>query len=265
MSEIYEELRRKTFSRVQKKLLENITDKNLLRIFSEPEWETGVIRRCDQETVHKFFPLVAHKEWELRYAYFADEDNMYYSFDGSAPVFLDVDAYLDYQELRKDKVRFEKEWRDHRFIRSHRDCEMFDGNAQIWFNNRYPSLPKAADERQEKHKKRKNLKPDEVAIILRTHAASNALTKFEKEHLSDYGTVFVLAPVADTENERKLIVAKHFKDVVINRYARYLMSEYDKKVIDDWSQKVLNGSIESKVRVTKYTTDDLYDMIIHQY
>ena len=265
MSEIYEELRRKTFSRVQKELLENITDENLLRIFSEPEWETGVIRRCDQETVHKFFPLVAHKQWELRYAYFADENNMYYSFDGSAPVFLDVDAYLDYQELRKDKVRFEKEWRDHKFIRSHRDCEMFDGNAQIWFNNRYPSLPKAADERQEKHKKRKNLKPDEVAIILCTHAASNALTKFEKEHLSDYGTVFVLAPVADTEDERKLIVAKHFKDVVINRYARYLMSEYDKKVIDDWSQKVLNGSIESKVRVTEYTTDDLYDMIIHQY
>lgn len=247
MYNFYDELRNKTFKKVQEELSKNITDENLLNIFSKPVWDTGVIRNCSQNTVHNFYPLVSHKQWEIRYAYYADENNMCSLIDKKAPVFVDVETYLDWEELRKDKERFEREWRDHKFIHSRYDSEMFDGNAQIWFNSRDMLLPSACDDAQEKFKKRKNLKPDEIAIIMRVYASSECLGEFEKSQIRDYGTVFVLSPVAESEDERKLIIAKHFKDIVINRYARYLMNQYDEKLIDDWSQKVLNGSIETKL------------------
>lgn len=269
MYDFYEKIRTKTFEKVQEELLDKITDENLLKIFSKPEWDTGTIRGCSQDTIHKFYPLVAHKQWEIRYSYFADKHNKYYSSDDKAPIFVDIETYLDWENLRNDKSRFDKEWREHKYYSMHRDSRLFDGNAQIWFNGQYMTLPEACDETQNKYKKRKNLKSDEIAIIMRVYANRDCLNKFEKEEIRDYGTVFVLALVVNEEDEfdaideRKLIIAKYFKDVVINRYARYLMNQYDEKVIDDWTQKVLNCSIETNLWSREHTTDDLYEMILN--
>jgi hypothetical protein len=259
----FERLRNEVYKHVKTSLNEKITDENLLHLYLNSESGSYAIRNISQDTRSKFYPLIANKEWEVRYSYFSHPDSMHYNFDNHAPMFLDVKIYQEWMELRKDKERFDKEWRHNRFWKMYGDSEMYDGRANIYLHN-YHYLPDALDD-QKKYQIRKKLKTDEIAIVFKVYAGRDyaMLSEWERDVVHRDGTVFVLAPKAKTIKERQMIVAKYFKNAIIADYADHLMGEYDKKIIETWSQRVLNCSLESKTWVHETTTEELYDMINH--
>lgn len=244
----FEYLRENAFKQVYESLKNNVTKQTLVELFKNPTFETGCIKRCSQSLIHDFCPLIADGKWEVKYSYFADENNM--SYNSKAPVFFDIEVFKQWRELKSDKERYEREWRD--FFQKNRDIyadsRMYDGRAQIYFNSRYNHLPDAC-KKSEQYQKRKKLKVDEIAIILSVYAGRNydLLYDFEKERVHRYGTVFVLSPVADTQEKRIEIVAEYFRDKILHDYSRYLMDEYDRIMAGEWAAKVLNCSIEPKV------------------
>ena len=242
----YERLRNKVYQQVKNELNEKMSDENLLKIYLNTEAGPYAIRNISQDTRSQFYPLIANKEWEVRYSYFSHPDSMHYNFDNHAPVFLDVNTYREWQELRKDKERYEKEWKDHKYWTMYADSEMYDGRASIYLHN-YHFLPGPVKD-QEKYQKRKKLKTDEIAIVFRVYANRDTamLHEWEREVMDREGIVFVLAPKAKTTKERQMIIAQRFKNKIIADYADDLMAEYDKKIVDNWSQKVLSGAIGSQ-------------------
>ena len=234
----YDSILNSIFEKTTNRLMSEVDDNKLIEILKSKQIRTGKIIECNQRTIAEFFPLIANHKWEVVYSYYMCDDC--YKSHSQAPIFCNTESFLKWEELRKDKERFEKEWRD--FDKKHgdfwEDSRFFDGDADITFGS-IDFLNITYVKEQEKYIKRKFKKIDEIAITIYKKENEYDSFGYDKITRRKPKAVFVLSPCEKDEDSRLKIISKMFKHTIISDYARFLMKKQDELYIDKITDDII--------------------------
>ena len=274
----YQRTRDAVRRRTIESFMENMSDDELLRAVermdNDPEVSYGYIKHLSQERVAKLFPLIADGSWRLKDSYCCHEDSLndiraYSKGDGNHPLFLDVESYKAFRELRKKfpkgfdfypNARKEYEEYNKKHPDFWGDARMYDGRAEFRFGSvRFAPNKVSRECGQVKYEDTDWIQPDELFLVLDIQADSNTQQEYAK---GTPGLCFVLTPNCETVEERKLKLYKYFKHHIVSRYVDMLMKEYDKIDIRQWSDDLvrLHVSLDERQEEPKLVLDDNFGL-----
>ena len=242
----HDKIRDDAFKMTYDALMEKIGDAELLKavdVLKDSPYESfGLVKGLKQETVAKFFPLVADGSWRVKEAYYCSND----SFNAANPVprFVDVESYKEwirlkekypkgfdyYKDGRKAWDEYEKNYPDF-----WGDARMFDGHAEfrfgkIWFA---PSIVPALFE----FKNHEDIKEDELFLVI----YEDSRNEFNEINTNP-GICYVLTPNKESFDERRLEIYKYFKSHIVSAYVRLLMRKHDEDEARKWKWELVHKS-----------------------
>jgi len=227
----YNKIRDDAFKMTYDALMEKIGDAELLKVVDalkeSPYDSFGLVKGLKQETVAKFFPLVADGSWRVKEAYYCSNDTL--NVVKPVPSFVNVESYKEWRRLKEKYPKgfdyYEdgrKAWDEYeeKYPDFWGDARMFDGQAEFRFGKIWVA-PRIVTELFSS-KNHEDIKEDELFLVI-YEGSCNLLDELN----TNPGICYVLTPNKDSFNERRLEIYKYFKSHIVSAYVRLLMRKRD--------------------------------------
>ena len=242
----YYKIRDDAFKMTHDALMEKIGDGELLKVVDtlkdSPYDSFGLVKGLKQETVAKFFPLVADGSWLVKEAYYCSND----SFNAVKPVpsFVNVESYKEWRRLKEKYPKgfdFYKDGRkawdeyEEKYPDFWGDARMFDGHAEFRFGKIW--LAPAIVTSRFKSETHEDIKEDELFLVI----YENSCSEFNGINTNP-GICYVLTPNKESFDERRLEIYKYFKSHIVSAYVRLLMRKHDEDEASRWRWELMHKS-----------------------
>jgi len=245
--EKYYKIRDDAFKMTHNALMEKFGDAELLKavdaLKNSPYESFGFVRGLSQETVAKFFPLVADGSWRVKEAYYCS--NSTFDVIKEVPSFVNVESYKEWRRLKEKYPKgfdcyeggrqvwneYEKNYPDF-----WGDARMLDGHAEFRFGKIWmaPSIVTA----RFKSENHEDIKEDELFLVI----YEDSCNAFNEPMNTNPGICYVLTPNKESFDERKLEIYKYFKSHIVSEYVRLLMRKHDEEQAKMWKWELVNMS-----------------------
>lgn len=229
----YDKIRDDAFKMAYDALMEKIGDAELLKavdVLKDSPYETfGMVKGLRQETVAKFFPLVADGSWRVKEAYYCSND----TFDVVKPVpsFVDVASYKEWRRLKEkypkgfdyyEGGRDAWDEYDKNYPDFWGDARMLYGHAEFRFGKKWLATQIATGHFE--YRNHDSIQEDELFLVVYEESCSSY-----DEISTNPGICYVLTPNRESFDERRLELYKHFKSHIVSEYVRLLMRKRDER------------------------------------
>lgn len=244
--EKYYKIRDDAFKMTYDALMEKIGDAELLKavdaLKSSPYESFGLVKGLKQETVSKFFPLVADGSWRVKEAYYCS--NSTFDVIKEVPSFVNVESYKEWKRLKKKYPKgFDyykdgrKAWDEYeeKYPDFWGDARMFDGHAEFRFGKIWmaPSIVTS----RFGSKNHEDIKEDELFLVI----YEDSCNEFNGINTNP-GICYVLTPNKESFDERRLEIYKYFKSHIVSEYVRLLMRKHDEDEARKWTYELVYSS-----------------------
>ena len=242
----YYKIRDDAFKMTHDALMEKIGDGELLKVVDtlkdSPYDSFGLVKGLKQETVAKFFPLVADGSWLVKEAYYCSND----SFNAVKPVpsFVNVESYKEWIRLKEKYPKgFDcykdgrKAWDEYeeKYPDFWGDARMFDGHAEFRFGKIWVAPNIVTDFFSSK--RHDKIQEDELFLVIYEDSCNSY-----DEINTNPGICYVLTPNKESFEERKLEIYKYFKSHIVSAYVRLLMRKHDEDEASRWRWELMHKS-----------------------